>query len=475
MLGYFRLNDPFRVITVLVILLIIKLPLFINGGAVTIQELNWMLLGERLSQGKLIYSQVIDNTAPLAGLVYWLIHLLFGKSWLAYHLLAMILICIQGFYINLAFNQTRVFNEKTFVPLLIYALFMSISFDMSTLSPVLMSVTFLAIGLKNVLYLDSQSPVQMLFSTGFILGIATLFYLPAIIFLPTSILCFVLFRTSSIKSLLNIFSGFLLAVVLAFLFFIFSGNIGEFYRYFVQSIVLSKTWVYNFNQLLVLFSFPTILLVFSILKLKTSRGFINYQQNSHWLIIIWTIFTLIALLLSPKISSISFIIFAPVFAFFISQFLLLQKNKIIGEIYLILIFAAILGTAYYSFSGVNTDGHFYSNVTIKQEDTNQNERIMVLGNNINAYYKNTIASPFLNWKISARYLGKLDRYSVIKFVKNNIVEDKPKLIIDYSPEKISKTIFEQIPLLYDYYTPLTEKDMIVYERKEENQILETAN
>ena len=60
-------------------------------------------------------------------------------------------------------------------------------------------------------------------------------------------------------------------------------------------------------------------------------------------------------------------------------------------------------------------------------------------------------------------------------MKNNIVEDKPKLIIDYSPEKISKTIFEQIPLLHDYYTPLTETDMIVYERKDENQILETSN
>jgi hypothetical protein len=351
---------------------------------------------------------------------------------------------------------------------------MMISFDMSTLSPALMSVTFLAMALKNILFLDSQSPVQDLFKTGFYLGIATLFYLPTFIFLPASILCFSLFRTSSVRSLLNILAGFILCILILLLYFAYKGNVVEFYRYFIQSIVLSKTWIYNVNQLLILFTFPTIMLFLSIIKLKSARGFINYQQNSHWLIIIWTIFTLAAMLISPKISSVSFVIFAPLFAFFFSQFLLLQKKKLIVEIQLLVTIGILLGTSFYLYQSINKDNDFYAGITVNKKSFESKKQLMVLGGNNDAYYENAIASPFLNWKISSNYLDQLNRYSVINYVKKSILEDEPELIVDYSKEKISNTIFEQIPLLLDYYQLTGDSTVIVYEKKRNSKKAQTS-
>ncbi len=465
MLSYFRLNDPFKVISVFILLLLFKLPILLAGEVLTIQELNWMLLGERLAQGKLIYAEAIDNTAPLSALVYWIIFSLFGKSWLALHIIAIFLICFQGFYLNQGFNKTRVFNEKTYVPLLIYVLFTMVSFDLSTLSPALMSVTFLTMTLKNILHLDSKSPITDLFKIGFYLGLSTLFYLPAVVFLPASILLFALFRTSSIRALLNIFSGFLLTIVLLLLFFIFQGNLGDFYRYFIKSIFLSKTWIYDINLLLYLFGFPLVVLLVSIVKLKTSRGFINYQQNSHWLIIIWTLFTFAALVISPKLSSTSIIIFAPVFSFFFSQFLLMQRKRWLAEVQLLVSLGIILSITYTLFFQIGTTASQYQNIVVDTKKEKKQQKIMILGNQIESYYGNTIASPFINWKISEAYVGDLDTYTVINFVKNSILEDRPELIIDHSENKISETIFSRIPLLYNYYDVSSDSSIIVYRQK----------
>ena len=65
LIRYFRINDPYRLVGVLIIMLIIYVPLFINSPGITIPELKSILIGERLNEGKSMYVAVVDNTAPL--------------------------------------------------------------------------------------------------------------------------------------------------------------------------------------------------------------------------------------------------------------------------------------------------------------------------------------------------------------------------------------------------------------------------
>ena len=462
MLSFFRLNDPFRIIAVLFILVLLKLPILTTGGPLTVLELNWMLVGERLAEGHIIYEQLVDNTSPFASLVYWFMHIIFGKSLLSYHIIAILLITSQAFYFNIALLETKMFNEKTYVPALIYILYSCITFEMLTLSPALMSLSFLILVLRNVIKLDSQSGEQEIFKTGLYAGIATFFYLPSFLFLIAAVLGFALFRTSSVRLLLNLVFGFVFVWILMLLYFMYQNNLAGFYRCYIQSFFLSKTWLYTLKNTLVLFSFPAIVLLVSIFRLKTSRGFINYQQNSQWFVILWSVFTFLVLFISPKFSGVQFIIFAPVFAFFFSHYLLLIRRPLISEVQFLVIITIMIGIGYTLYFSNNRGQDFYSKIVVDETEIAENKRIMVLGNHISAYNNNSIATPFLNWKITESYFGNLNEYPVIVNLKNSILKDKPELIIDFSEEQVSDKIFNRIPLLMETYQVQNDSSIKIY-------------
>jgi hypothetical protein len=76
----FRNGSPLRILSVLAFLLLLRLPVLLNGVPVLSPELKWMLVGERMDQGFMLYTGIWDNTAPLSACVYWLIDLVFGRS-----------------------------------------------------------------------------------------------------------------------------------------------------------------------------------------------------------------------------------------------------------------------------------------------------------------------------------------------------------------------------------------------------------
>ena len=64
MLRYFRINDPYRLISLLVLLIMVSLPLLIDLPAITMQELKGIVLGEVIGS-KTLYVEIIDRTAPM--------------------------------------------------------------------------------------------------------------------------------------------------------------------------------------------------------------------------------------------------------------------------------------------------------------------------------------------------------------------------------------------------------------------------
>ncbi|MEM1135327.1 MAG: hypothetical protein AAGI07_05760, partial [Bacteroidota bacterium] len=170
----------------------------------------------------------------------------------------------------------------------------------------------------------------------------------------------------------------------------------------------------------------------------------------------------LVLFLSPKFSGIQFIIFAPIFSFFFSHFLLLTKRKIIAEVQFLIVSIIMLGIGYYQYFSIEKKGNFYEKITLNHKVYTKNERIMVLGNQLAAYKNNTIATPFLNWKITRNYFGNLDEYSVIVNLKNSILTDKPTFILDYSTDNTAKKIFERMPFLKTHYQIVSSEPHSIY-------------
>jgi hypothetical protein len=150
LLSFFRVNARYQTISLAVFFLLLRLPFFLGGAPLLIPELNWMLVGEQMGRGFMLYRDVWDNVSPFSGLTYWLIDSLFGRAQWVYQLAAMGVSLVQILYFNYVIYSRDVFPERTFLPGALYALFLNISFDMGTLSPMLLANTFLLFAFGSI-------------------------------------------------------------------------------------------------------------------------------------------------------------------------------------------------------------------------------------------------------------------------------------------------------------------------------------
>ena len=146
----------------------------------------WMVLGERLSEGYLLYVDVIDDTGPLSAGVFTGLHLLFGRSPIAYILLGKIIVLVQIYYWNSTLIKYRVFDENTYLPAIVMAALFHFSFDLMYLSPTLLGSTFLLLAFgqlfsHTVLQKESSESTLLIGIYG---GLATGFHWNFVFFLP---------------------------------------------------------------------------------------------------------------------------------------------------------------------------------------------------------------------------------------------------------------------------------------------------
>ena len=98
MLTFFRINSIFQVITLLALLLGFKMLFIASKLPMLTNELEWMLIGEKLNEGLKLYSEVLTQVGPLSSYFYKLIDLWAGKNQFVYETFAAIVVFIQTLY-----------------------------------------------------------------------------------------------------------------------------------------------------------------------------------------------------------------------------------------------------------------------------------------------------------------------------------------------------------------------------------------
>ena len=121
MLGYFRINDPYRLVIIFFLLLLFRMPYLISSDWLSIPELEWMLVGEKLNEGALLYVDVIDDIGPLSAMVYKGFDFLFGRSPLTIQIIGLIVFFFQIFYINFLALKHKMYNENNYLPVQKYS------------------------------------------------------------------------------------------------------------------------------------------------------------------------------------------------------------------------------------------------------------------------------------------------------------------------------------------------------------------
>lgn len=108
-----------------------------------------------------------------------------GLSLVYSRVLAMAIVIVSALTINGVINNNEIFDRNTFLPALIYLIFMSAIKEYQVLSPIVISNFFWILAFRRLFNVYRQIPCKNeVFDATVLLLLGALFYLPSIIMLP---------------------------------------------------------------------------------------------------------------------------------------------------------------------------------------------------------------------------------------------------------------------------------------------------
>ena len=462
MLGYFRINDPYRLVIIFILLLLFRLPYLLTTDWLSMPELKWMIIGERLNEGALLYADLWDDISPLSALVYQTIDFIFGKSQRSFLIIGLIVFYFQIFYMNYTALKHKMYNENNYLPALLYGLKGLIFFNMLTLSPQLMGLTFVMFSIDSLLsHIETRNKTDAnLLNIGLFTGIASMFYLPYVHIMIIHLVCLLFFTNTIKRRYLLMIYGLLIPFGITWLYYLWCGESTAFFQIFLFSLFHTETDIFmDIRSILFLAGFTILLYIISSLKILSSLGFNIFQVRIQKTMFFASIVCLLIWLLYSDYAGTGLIIFLPWAAFFLSHFFLSIRHRIKRElsflIYFLSIMAIYFGVRYQAF---NMEAMVDISSLMVDQQKNivpppyAGGKILVLGPDLRPYFYGRQATPYLNWDISKVQLEELNYYDNLEAINRNIRGDMPDYIVDQI--NIASSIFDKIPLLGEEYEPV---------------------
>ncbi len=455
MIRLFRINDPFRVLIALGILIAIRLPFLLSGKLILTSEIEWLAAGEAIINGKRLYAEVWTTLSPVSVALYSILVGVFGKSFLALRIVAIVLVAWQAFIFNRMLIKHDVYNEKTYLPAFLYMLFMNISTDFMTLSPPLIALTFLVVGLEYIIKPEERGRNDELLRLGITLGLAFSSSYTALLYVPFTIFAFFVFRSSSIRNLLLIAFGFLFIVFIVSVFFFLFDALRPFMQQYLTAYLINIAPSYmTVTSILLQYTLPLFILLIALIFVFRESGFVNFQVSCQQIMLFWAITAVLTFFVADASMPAKYMYLVPVFSFFVAHQLLIIR-RIIAFHYLHIIMGCcfILGI-----SGMYFQKSPYWPIDYQKlwADTNlletyQGKKLVVLGSDSPAYYfNNTLATPYLQWELASRqHFSQMNRYGTLQDISDAFLSDLPEVIIDKAD--VIPTVFYHLPNVAERY------------------------
>lgn len=458
MLSFFRVNAAYQNIILVLFFALLRLPFFGSEVPLLIPELSWMLVGEQMNRGFMLYRDIWDNISPFSGIVYWGFDSILGRSQLAYQVAAALISLFQILYFNYVIRVRDVFPEKTYIPGVIYAIFLSISFDLATLSPMLMATTFLLLAWGTLLAMIQRRQItNEIFEMGLYIGIATLFYLPMALFSVWAFICLLFYTGTTFRQHILGFFGSIFPLLMVVLFFYLNDGIEDVNRNLLTSVFQVRQYALNdFSSLIITLVIPFAVGLVGFMRMLTNVRLVNYQSRSQQIMAIWFIVSVLTIPLMQYLAPMQFVLFVPVVAYFATYYFQSFKKRWIAELLFMGMLAGIVMIQYQGFLSLSPmlDVGRLESLRAKSallpEEINQ-KRILVIGEDQGEYLNNFTATPYLNWNLARYDLENLDNFESVIQVYDNFRQDPPDYIID--KKNLMPKLFNRVPALRSRYKP----------------------
>lgn len=453
LLRFFRINDPYRLLGILVVLILISLPLFIDPVEVTLDELKMFVLGEALNQGKSLYAEVLTNTPPLAAWMSGWVDAIFGRSQKASHVLSLIMVFFQLSFFSIILIKSRAYNENTYLPGLIFGVLAFFSFDVISLSNELLASTMLLFALNN-LFKEIEFRIQrdeIVLNLGVYVGLASLFVFSYSLYLPGVIIILVIFTRLSIRKMFLVIFGFMLPHGFLILIYYMKGSYPSLIEnFYLANLNWHDEYSMNASSLLVLCTIPILFLFLSFIMLNREARLTKYQSQLSQIMFLWVLLAVAEVAISPSLKPHQLITCIPPLSYFISHYILLIRRRRLAEFTIWLLTISLVATMYLTRYNKITIVN-YNNLFARKSAYNQitEKRVLMLGTDWGLFEKNKMASGFFEWKLSRAIFTELDYFENVVLIDKAFNEDAPDVIVD--EENKMKDVFKRIPGLQARY------------------------
>lgn len=286
--------------------------------------------------------QLSEMFAPLYEVVYgWLSEMPRLAS-----ALALIMIIVEGVWLNLMLYNNKLIGANNLIPTFLYLIAMSWGYTQLTITPVLFVNLCILATIKQLFSHSNMTlDVERNFNASFLIGLASLFYLPAIVYIIPFIFVFVLYKLYRWRHIAVSITGFIAPSIILLTYAFLSDKL-QYYLYLIGHDIASvhvvwqqcPTWTTIFNILYIA------MLTIMTLKVLASSGDKVMNQRINTGILTLPILACIAILFYMKLFPVDTQASAIVFAFVASSFFLAdRKRKWIGEVVLwILVLCSII-------------------------------------------------------------------------------------------------------------------------------------
>lgn len=448
----------------LVLMVLARLPFWLSDAPPDLTEADAVGLGRRLAEGFTLYRDSWTTVPPLLAGLYQLLYISFGNTTVSHQVLAFLLVLIQAGMLSRMTIRMDMYNERTYVPALIYGCFFSLHPSFMSLSGPLVGITFLLPSLRIVLGFHERVMEYRLVQAGIWSGLAALCYFPFVVLLLLQLLVLILYRPASFRQLLLTAFGFGLVWLLTGSWFFYRDAGSEMFRQLILSAFTYPTdEVYEWPSLFWLLLLPGLYLLASLFRVLPERGFINFQVSCQNAMIWWMLLTGVTFLLATARTPLMMVPLAVPFAFFFTHLLLLQKRRWVGELLtlgMMLSFLLVGYNSWYTWFPSLAKAEM-SQMQIQEVPAIQGRSVLVLGKEGRGYYlNNRAATPYMHPKLATYHLDNLSRPSVVREVFQHFMADPPDLILDHA--ELVPVLFSRIPALAMQYRVVGKGQ---YERK----------
>ena len=282
-----------------------------------------------------------EGPVPLYTVIY---HLLQTKSFVA-TLIGFLLVMAETYWLTRILSKHELVLKNSSLSALVFVVFMSFLPGQLTLNPINISLGFMILILYHLLIsYNKPEHIDRVFASGFFTGIASLFYLPFMLWFVFVIISFLVFRAGNwrawLAAMIGLATPFLYLAVWYFWQNQLLDHVHAYLIFFSRVLVFTNPFHSDFW---VLSGFTLLLALWGIISFRSGPFENTVEIRAKTTIMLWTlVFTLISFIYSRSLAIFHPALAMPAMAMIITATLTRLKKTRIAEMILLIYFFSIL-------------------------------------------------------------------------------------------------------------------------------------